>query len=64
MKLITLEEAIERTGRSRSRLYDDIAAGRFPRPVKVGPRASRFVDEEINGYIAKRIAERDAQAAK
>lgn len=37
--------------------------GRFPRPVKFGGRNSavRFVREEIDAWIAARIAERDSQ---
>lgn len=48
-----------RAGISRSHAYDLMAAGAFPRPVKIG-RASRFVVAEIDAFIASRIAERDA----
>ena len=48
-----------RVGISRSHAYDLMAAGVFPRPVKIG-RASRFLAAEIDAFIASRIAERDA----
>ena len=32
-------EVIEVTGRSRASLWRDMQAGRFPRPVKIGPRS-------------------------
>jgi predicted DNA-binding transcriptional regulator AlpA len=36
-----------------------MAAGKFPRPVKVG-RASRFVAAEVDAWIQARVADRDA----
>lgn len=53
-------EAWKRAGISRSHAYELIAAGEFPRPVKVG-RASRFVAAEIDAWIEGRIAQRDAR---
>lgn len=53
-------EAWRRAGISRSHAYELIAAGEFPRPVKVG-RASRFVAAEIDAWIEGRIAQRNAR---
>ncbi len=58
--LIRLPEVIRRTGRSRSRIYEDIKAGIFPAPVKIGARAIAFPVEEINQWIASRVAQRDS----
>lgn len=67
MKLIRLPEALEKTGLSRTRLYVQISKGEFPQPVKLGSgansRAIAFSSEEVDAWIASRIAERDAQAA-
>ena len=41
-RLIRLRQVIEMTGRSRTAIYDDISHGKFPRPVKIGPRASAW----------------------
>lgn len=62
MKLIRLPEALARTGLSRTRLYEAVAAGTFPRSVKLGPdaRAIGFVDSEVDDWIADRIAQREA----
>ena len=51
------------TGLKQSRLYELIAAGEFPRPVKLGPRASAWVSTEVQQWIAERIAERDGGQA-
>lgn len=43
-----------RTGLGRSALYAAIQAGAFPRPVKLGPRAVGWLEEEIDSWIASR----------
>ena len=55
-------QAWKRAGISRSHAYEMMAAGDFPKPIKVG-RASRFVSSEVDGWVAARIAARDAAAA-
>lgn len=60
MHILRLPEVIAKTGRSRSTLYADIEAGKFPKPVKLGARAIGFVADEIDDWIAERIAEREA----
>ena len=52
-----------RTGLSRSEIYRRIVAGDFPRPVKLGERASAWSAAEVDAWISSRIAERDAKAA-
>jgi prophage regulatory protein len=58
--LLRLREVRRRTGKSRSGIYRGIADGTFPAPVKLGERASAWVESEIEAWIADRIAERDA----
>ncbi len=41
---------------SRSQIYSLIAAGVFPRPVKIGVRASAWIIEEVDGWMASRVA--------
>jgi prophage regulatory protein len=40
----------------RSSLYDAIARGEFPPPVKIGKRASAWLEADIERWIADRIA--------
>lgn len=60
-----LPRVIQRTGLSRSEIYRRISDNppQFPVPVKIGVRASAWDAAEISGWIAERIAERDARAA-
>ena len=62
MKLIRLPETLAKTGLSRTRCYVMIAKRQFPQPVKLGPeaRAIAFPEEEVDAWIAGRIAERKA----
>jgi prophage regulatory protein len=48
---------------SRPHLYRLIKDGKFPRPVHLGPNRIAFVEEEIDAWLAARVAERDGRAA-
>jgi prophage regulatory protein len=51
-----------RTGQSRATIYRGIAAGTFPKPVKIGARSIAFIAAEVDSWIAARAAERDGAA--
>lgn len=55
-KLLRLPDVIERAGFKRSKLYALIARGEFPPPIKLGPRVSAWPSDEIDEWIAQRIA--------
>ena len=60
-RLIDGEEAGRITGvKSPSRRYALIAAGKFPRLVKVGS-STFFSERECRQFVADRIAERDGK---
>jgi predicted DNA-binding transcriptional regulator AlpA len=42
-------------GKSKSWLYQNMEAGRIPRPVKIGPNSVAWVTEEIRMDIAAKI---------
>jgi prophage regulatory protein len=45
------------TGFRRSTIYERMARGQFPRPIRLGPRTVAWIASEIDGWIAARIAE-------
>lgn len=55
--LLTLPEVTKRVGLQKTAIYASISDGNFPAPVKVGG-ASRWVETEIQGWIAKMAAGR------
>lgn len=59
-KLVRLPEVIERTSLSRSTIYEMMAGGRFPRPVKLNLRSNGWIEAEINAWLDTRIATREA----
>ncbi|WP_405238894.1 helix-turn-helix transcriptional regulator [Lentisalinibacter orientalis] len=60
MRILRKPEVLKRTGHSHSALYEAIAEGRFPKPVKLGPRASGWVESEVDAYIESLIQQRDS----
>lgn len=54
--LVRLNEVKARTGLSRSTLYAYVRDGRFPAPIAISKRCVAWVEGEIDGWIADRIA--------
>jgi prophage regulatory protein len=57
--VLRLREVQAMTGRSCASIYADMAAGRMPRQIKLGPRAVGWLRADIERWLAERIAERD-----
>jgi prophage regulatory protein len=58
-------KAVEtKTGHSTSTIYEKMAAGEFPRPVKLGVRAVGWLEDEIDAYIDQRIADRHLEEVR
>jgi len=55
-KLIRMPQVVEATQRSKPAIYADMAAGLFPKPIKIGVRAVAWLEEDIQRWIAQRIA--------
>jgi prophage regulatory protein len=54
-RLLRLSQVEEIVNMKRSWLYDEIANGCFPHPLKIG-RASRWDSREIDSYLASLVA--------
>lgn len=62
VRLLPLRPDVQaRTSLGKSRIYDLIAKGNFPKPVKMGRRIA-FVEAEIDNWILQRMAERTKSA--
>ena len=55
-KFLRLTEVTARVGLAESTLYAKVARKEFPSPVKIGPRASAWLEEEIEKWMADRVA--------
>lgn len=55
-RLLRLGQVSHRTGLSRSALYQLVASGEFPRPIRVTTRAVAWIEDEVEHFIQERIA--------
>ena len=53
-RFLRLPRVLELTGRGRTATLDDVKAGRFPKPIKVGA-ASMYLESEVYAWIAARV---------
>lgn len=55
-RILRLPEVERRTGLKRDTIYRRAKLGEFPKPIRIGARASGWVESEVTDYIQKRIA--------
>lgn len=54
--ILRLPEVIASRGRSKTSHYEDIAAGLFPKPIRLGGKAVGWPQNEVEVVNAARIA--------
>lgn len=55
-RILRLPEVMSTTGISASQIYRRAKAGTFPKPVKLGPNTSGWVESEVQAWVQARIA--------
>lgn len=64
-RILRLPTVLDRTGLSRSTVYQRAAEGNFPKAVSLGARAVGWVEAEVDEWIARQIEQsREFQDAK
>lgn len=53
--LLRLPQVQNRTGLSRSAIYQRVREGSFPHPIKLGERASAWPETAVARWISERI---------
>ena len=53
-RLLTLPDVTAATALSRSAVYALMAESRFPKPIRIGSRAVRWLEQEVLDFIASR----------
>lgn len=61
-RLIRLKAVMDKTGLSRSTIYQRGKDGTFPKPVPLGNSLSGWVEDEVDAWIEERIKQRDGAA--
>ncbi len=54
-QILRLPAVIQMTGKSRSGIYSDMKADKFPRQVKIGVRAVGWTLSSIQDYIRSKV---------
>jgi len=57
--ILRLPAVKQKTGQSRSTIYEKVQRGEFPAPVKIGERAVGWVEAEVDAWVLGRIEARD-----
>jgi prophage regulatory protein len=57
MSFLTRKQVEAKTALSRSTIYDLMAKGRFPKPIKLSTRAVRWSSVDVQGWFQERISE-------
>lgn len=51
MRALRIDDVMDKTGLSRSSIYAKVKEGTFPEPVKLGPRAVAWDEDEIDSWL-------------
>lgn len=62
--VVRIDEVTFITQMSRSMVYELIKKGLFPKPIKLGLRASGWILEEVEQWLANKVKERDIGNSK
>lgn len=54
MRLLRIKEVKEKTGLSKTAIYDNMNAGQFPRNISLGVRAVAWLESEVDEWIQGR----------
>ncbi|MGI9522319.1 MAG: helix-turn-helix transcriptional regulator [Hyphomicrobiaceae bacterium] len=54
-KILRRPEVEERTGLSRSTIYERMAAGEFPKPLRISKRAVGWPESRIQAWLESRV---------
>ncbi|MFM5140742.1 helix-turn-helix transcriptional regulator [Aeromonas rivipollensis] len=59
-RFIRIREVMQKTGLSKSSIYDLMAQGLFPQTVRLTGRSVALIEAEVDAWMAERIAARKA----
>jgi len=60
-RLIRIREVLRKVGDSQSKWYEEVKAGRAPKPIKIGAHAVAWYEPDVDDVIDARLAEREWQ---
>ena len=64
IRILRLDQVIEVTGLGKTKIYELQAAGEFPMRVQITANTVGWVEEEVQAWLARRVAARPAPPAR
>jgi len=61
-RILRCADVCSHVGLSRSQIYNLVSQGTFPKPIKLGERASGWLESEVCAWIDQRIQESRKEA--
>lgn len=62
MKYIDIHEVMDKVKCGRTWIYKQIGLGKFPAQIKLGDNCSRWLEKEVDDWMAARAEERKKAA--
>ena len=62
-RFLRMSEVPDKIGFGESTLNELVSTGQFPKPARIGSRAVRWSENEVDAWIADRLSEREGEAA-
>lgn len=59
MRLLPRKAVVDRTGIGLRTMYKLIEVGKFPHPVQLSARRVGWVEDEVEAWMAEKVAKRD-----
>ena len=57
MQFLKIGAVEQKVGLKKSEIYKRISRGDFPEPIHLGRKSSVWVDEEVEAWMARKVAE-------
>ncbi|HDR9017870.1 AlpA family transcriptional regulator [Burkholderia multivorans] len=61
-QVMRMKDVVKKIGLCRATVYAMIKRGEFPRPIRIGERATGWRESELEAWLAKRSAAREHSA--
>jgi prophage regulatory protein len=62
MRLLKRSQVAAKVGLERSAIYAKLQRGEFPKPIAIGRKSVRWLESDIDKWIAERVRQRDKGA--
>ncbi|MDR8399522.1 AlpA family transcriptional regulator [Paraburkholderia sp. USG1] len=58
-QVMRMKDVVKKIGLCRATIYSMISRGEFPRPIRIGERATGWRESELEAWLANRSAARE-----